>query len=101
MTKLYGTALQRGLVGGGMELTCRACGSQNVLQSAQIIINPVLGSYPVTVKVPGTLALKGGAHSRVSAHICVDCGRIALEAQDLAALRNAYTALGQPLGLNE
>ena len=83
-----------------MELTCRACGSQAVLQGAQIIINPVLGSYPVTVKVPPTPALRGGAHSRVSAHICVDCGRIALEADDLAALRTAYASVGRPLGLN-
>ena len=83
-----------------MELTCRACGSEHVLQGAQIIISPVLGSYAVTVKVPGTTALKGGAHSRVSAHICVDCGRIALEAQDLATLRSAYAAVGRPLGLN-
>ena len=84
-----------------MELTCRACSSKRVLRGAGLISPGFFGHpYPVIVRVPGGSALRGGAQSRVSAHVCVDCGAIQLQAQDLTTLRIAYEAIGQTLSLN-
>ena len=83
-----------------MEVACRSCGSKRLLRGAHLSSPGFFGPYSAVVAVPGTSAYKGGVRSRLSAHVCVDCGAIELQAQDLAALQSAYAAIGQPLGLN-
>lgn len=85
-------------------LTCLSCHSKRLLRNEEIVTHAALraffGPYPITVQVPATSALKGGAQSRVSTQVCVDCGSIALQAVDLAELRSAYALIAEPLGLN-
>ncbi len=74
-----------------MSQTCTSCDSQRVLRGARVVSRGLFS---------GPVILTGVAKSGVSAEVCVDCGRIALRATDLAKLRSIYAAVGEPLGLN-
>ena len=86
-------------IGGQMEQVCQHCKSARLLRSAQVLSfggGLFGGSYPVGIQGPMT-SFKGNVQSTMSATVCVDCGHVRMQADDLDSLQKTYEKLqGDP-----
>ena len=82
----------------GMEQICRVCQSARLLRGTQVLAFGGMfgGSSPVGIQGSMT-SYKGPVRATVSASVCVDCGHVQLQANELDTLQRTYTALqGDP-----
>ena len=81
-----------------MEQVCQQCKSARLLRSTQVLALGGFfgGGYSVCIQGPMT-SFKGNVRSTVSASVCVDCGHVRMQADDLDSLQKTYEKLqGDP-----
>ena len=81
-----------------MDQVCQECKSARVLRSTQVLVlgGFLSGQQSILIQGPVT-SIMGPVRSTVSASVCVDCGHVRLQANQLEPLRQSYVALqGDP-----
>lgn len=75
------------------ELGCGKCGSRRVIPEAKIIScvdHPNLGLTVAVARKPQAALFRGEVHSKLTAHVCGECGFTEFFAADAGALFDEY-----------